>query len=141
MRNALEIINLNKTYRNGFEALKNINLEIKSGDFFAFLGPNGAGKSTVIGIISSLVTISSGSVKVLNEDITDNPDWAKKNIGIVPQEYNLNQFIPIQETMLNVGGYFGITREDAQKRTYELFSQLGIWDKRNLTPRLRGEMS
>ena len=135
MRNALEIINLNKTYRNGFEALKNINLEIKSGDFFAFLGPNGAGKSTVIGIISSLVTISSGSVKVLNEDISDNPDWAKKNIGIVPQEYNLNQFIPIQETMLNVGGYFGITREDAQKRTYELFSQLGIWDKRDLTPR------
>ena len=135
MKNALEIINLNKTYRNGFEALKNINLEIKSGDFFAFLGPNGAGKSTVIGIISSLVTISSGNVKVLDEDIKDNPDWAKKNIGIVPQEYNLNQFIPIQETMLNVGGYFGITREDAQERTYELFSQLGIWDKRDLTPR------
>ena len=135
MKNALEIINLNKTYRNGFEALKNINLEIKSGDFFAFLGPNGAGKSTVIGIISSLVTISSGNVKVLDEDIKDNPDWAKKNIGIVPQEYNLNQFIPIQETMLNVGGYFGITRENAQERTYELFSKLGIWDKRDLTPR------
>ena len=135
MRNALEIINLNKTYRNGFEALKNINLEIKSGDFFAFLGPNGAGKSTVIGIISSLVTISSGSVRVLGEDIMDNPDLAKKNIGIVPQEYNLNQFIPIQETMLNVGGYFGITREDAQERTYELFNQLGIWEKKDLTPR------
>ena len=135
MRNALEIINLNKTYRNGFKALKNINLEIKSGDFFAFLGPNGAGKSTVIGIISSLVTISSGKVKVLNEDITDNPDWAKKNIGIVPQEYNLNQFIPIEETMVNVGGYFGIERKDAQARTYELFNQLGIWDKRDLTPR------
>ncbi len=135
MRNALEIINLNKTYRNGFVALKNINLEIKSGDFFAFLGPNGAGKSTVIGIISSLVTISSGKVKVLNEDITDNPDWAKKNIGIVPQEYNLNQFIPIEETMINVGGYFGIKRKDAQERTNELFNQLGIWDKRDLTPR------
>ena len=135
MRNALEIINLNKTYRNGFVALKNINLEIKSGDFFAFLGPNGAGKSTVIGIISSLVTISSGKVKVLNEDIIDNPDWAKKNIGIVPQEYNLNQFIPIEETMINVGGYFGIERKDAQARTYELFNQLGIWDKRDLTPR------
>ncbi len=135
MKNALEIINLNKTYRNGFEALKNINLEIKSGDFFAFLGPNGAGKSTVIGIISSLVTISSGSVKVLGEDIMDNPDWAKKNIGIVPQEYNLNQFIPIEETMLNVGGYFGIKREDAHARTYELFNQLGIWDKKDLTPR------
>ena len=135
MKNALEIINLNKTYKNGFEALKNINLEIKSGDFFAFLGPNGAGKSTVIGIISSLVTISSGTVKVLGEDITDNPDWAKKNIGIVPQEYNLNQFIPIEETMLNVGGYFGITREDAHSRTYELFNQLGIWEKKDLTPR------
>ena len=135
MRNALEIINLNKTYRNGFKALKNINLEIKSGDFFAFLGPNGAGKSTVIGIISSLVTISSGSVRVLGEDIMDNPDLAKKNIGIVPQEYNLNQFIPIQETMLNVGGYFGITREEAQERTYELFNQLGIWEKKDLTPR------
>ena len=135
MRNALEIINLNKTYRNGFEALKNINLEIKSGDFFAFLGPNGAGKSTVIGIISSLVTITSGSVRVLGEDIMDNPDLAKKNIGIVPQEYNLNQFIPIQETMLNVGGYFGITREEAQERTYELFNQLGIWEKKDLTPR------
>ena len=135
MKNALEIINLNKTYRNGFEALKNINLEIKSGDFFAFLGPNGAGKSTVIGIISSLVTISSGSVKVLGEDITNNPDWAKKNIGIVPQEYNLNQFIPIEETMLNVGGYFGITRKDAHARTYELFNQLGIWEKKDLTPR------
>ena len=135
MKNALEIINLNKTYRNGFEALKNINLEIESGDFFAFLGPNGAGKSTVIGIISSLVTISSGTVKVLGEDITDNPDWAKKNIGIVPQEYNLNQFIPIEETMLNVGGYFGITREDAHSRTYELFNQLGIWEKKDLTPR------
>ena len=135
MKNALEIINLNKTYRNGFEALKNINLEIKSGDFFAFLGPNGAGKSTVIGIISSLVTISSGSVKVLGEDITNNPDWAKKNIGIVPQEYNLNQFIPIEETMLNVGGYFGIARDEAQRRTYELFNQLGIWEKKDLTPR------
>ncbi len=135
MKNALEIINLNKTYRNGFEALKNINLEIESGDFFAFLGPNGAGKSTVIGIISSLVTISSGTVKVLGEDITDNPDWAKKNIGIVPQEYNLNQFIPIEETMLNVGGYFGITREVAHSRTYELFNQLGIWEKKDLTPR------
>ena len=105
MGNALKINGLNKIYRNGYEALKNINLEIASGDFFAFLGPNGAGKSTVIGIISSLVTITSGKVYVLGENIIENPDHAKKNIGIVPQEYNLNQFIPIEETMINVGGY------------------------------------
>ncbi len=135
MKNALEIINLNKTYRNGFKALKNINLEINSGDFFAFLGPNGAGKSTVIGIISSLVTITSGNVKVLGQDIIENPDHAKENIGIVPQEYNLNQFIPIEETMLNVGGYFGLEQSVARDKTYELFSQLGIWAKRKLTPR------
>ena len=135
MGNALKINGLNKIYRNGYEALKNINLEIASGDFFAFLGPNGAGKSTVIGIISSLVTITSGKVYVLGENIIENPDHAKKNIGIVPQEYNLNQFIPIEETMINVGGYFGIERNEAKEKTYELFNQLGIWDKRLLTPR------
>ena len=135
MGNALKINRLNKIYRNGYEALKNINLEIASGDFFAFLGPNGAGKSTVIGIISSLVTITSGKVYVLGENIIENPDHAKKNIGIVPQEYNLNQFIPIEETMINVGGYFGIERNEAKEKTYELFNQLGIWDKRLLTPR------
>ena len=135
MGNALKINGLNKIYRNGNEALKNINLEIASGDFFAFLGPNGAGKSTVIGIISSLVTITSGKVYVLGENIIENPDHAKKNIGIVPQEYNLNQFIPIEETMINVGGYFGIERNEAKEKTYELFNQLGIWDKRLLTPR------
>lgn len=135
MGNALKIISLNKIYRNGYEALKNINLEIAAGDFFAFLGPNGAGKSTVIGIISSLVTITSGKVFVLGEDIIENPDHAKKNIGIVPQEYNLNQFIPIEETMINVGGYFGIERVQAQERTHKLFNQLGIWEKRHLTPR------
>ena len=135
MGNALKINGLNKIYRNGYEALKNINLEIASGDFFAFLGPNGAGKSTVIGIISSLVTITSGKVYVLGENIIEKPDHAKKNIGIVPQEYNLNQFIPIEETMINVGGYFGIERNEAKEKTYELFNQLGIWDKRLLTPR------
>ena len=135
MGNALKINGLNKIYRNGYEALKNINLEIASGDFFAFLVPNGAGKSTVIGIISSLVTITSGKVYVLGENIIENPDHAKKNIGIVPQEYNLNQFIPIEETMINVGGYFGIERNEAKEKTYELFNQLGIWDKRLLTPR------
>ena len=135
MDNAIDVRGLNKIYRNGFKALDNINLSIKKGDFFAFLGPNGAGKSTVIGIMSSLVRITSGKVEIFGSDISKDPNFAKRNIGLVPQEYNLNQFIPILETMINVAGYFGINRSDAEERTYELFNQLGIWDKRNVTPR------
>ena len=135
MDNAIDVRGLNKIYRNGFKALDNINLSIKKGDFFAFLGPNGAGKSTVIGIMASLVRITSGKVEIFGSDISRDPNSAKRNIGLVPQEYNLNQFIPILETMINVAGYFGINRNNAEERTYELFNQLGIWDKRNVTPR------
>ena len=135
MENALEIIKLNKIYKNNVKALDNISLTVEKGDFFAFLGPNGAGKSTVIGIISSLVNITSGNVNILGKDIIKYPDFAKRNIGLVPQEYNLCQFIPIEETMINVGGYFGLNRKDAESRTNMLFNQLGIWDKRKNTPR------
>ena len=135
MGKALEIIELNKVYKNNVKALDNISLSVDQGDFFAFLGPNGAGKSTVIGIISSLVNITSGRVNILGKDILKNPDFAKRNIGLVPQEYNLCQFIPIEETMINVGGYFGLNRKDAEKRTTVLFNQLGILDKRKNTPR------
>ena len=135
MEKALEIIKLNKVYRNNVRALYDISLSVDKGDFFAFLGPNGAGKSTVIGIISSLVNITSGRVNILGENIQENPDFAKRNIGLVPQEYNLCQFIPIEETMVNVGGYFGLTRKEAENRTNVLFNQLGIWDKRKSTPR------
>ena len=135
MEKALEIIKLNKVYRNNVRALHDISLSVDKGDFFAFLGPNGAGKSTVIGIISSLVNITSGRVNILGENIQENPDFAKRNIGLVPQEYNLCQFIPIEETMVNVGGYFGLTRKEDEKRTNVLINQLGIWDKRKNTPR------
>jgi ABC-2 type transport system ATP-binding protein len=116
-------------------ALDNISLSVEKGDLFAFLGPNGAGKSTVIGIISSLVRITSGEVLVFGENIQKNPDFAKRSIGLVPQEYNLCQFIPIEETMINVAGYFGINKDEAERRTYKLFNQLGIWNKRKNTPR------
>ena len=135
MENALDIIRLNKVYKNKVLALNNISLSVEKGDLFAFLGPNGAGKSTVIGIISSLVRITSGEVLVFGENVQKNPDFAKRNIGLVPQEYNLNQFIPIEETMINVAGYFGINKDEAEKRTYKLFNQLGIWNKRKNTPR------
>tara|TARA_B100001093_G_scaffold502313_1_gene555142 strand:- start:743 stop:1654 length:912 start_codon:yes stop_codon:yes gene_type:complete len=132
---ALEIKGLNKTYRNGVIALKDINLNIKDGDIFAFLGPNGAGKSTVIGIITTLVNITSGGVKVYGKDIIQHPEITKQMIGVVPQEYNLNQFIPIIETMVNIGGYFGLTKKQALSKTQELFEDLGIWHKRESTPR------
>ena len=135
MENAIDIINLNKVYKNKVRALENINLSVKKGDIFAFLGPNGAGKSTVIGIISSLVTITAGNVSVFGKNIQTNPEFAKKNIGLVPQEFNLNQFISIEETMINTAGYFGITRDIAYERTEKLFHQLGIWEKRKNTPR------
>ena len=135
MENALDIIRLNKVYKNKVLALDNISLSVEKGDLFAFLGPNGAGKSTVIGIISSLVRITSGEVLVFGENVQKNPDFAKRNIGLVPQEYNLNQFISIEETMINVAGYFGINKDEAERRTYKLFNQLGIWNKRKNTPR------
>jgi ABC-2 type transport system ATP-binding protein len=132
---ALEIKHLNKTYRNGVIALKDINLSVEDGDIFAFLGPNGAGKSTVIGIITTLVNITSGEVKVYGKDIMQHPEITKQMIGVVPQEYNLNQFIPIIETMVNIGGYFGLSKKQALIKTQELFEDLGIWHKRESTPR------
>ena len=132
---ALEIKHLNKTYRNGVIALKDINLNVEDGDIFAFLGPNGAGKSTVIGIITTLVNITSGEVKVYGNDIMQHPEITKQMIGVVPQEYNLNQFIPIIETMVNIGGYFGLSKKQALSKTQELFEDLGIWHKRESTPR------
>ena len=132
---ALEIKHLNKTYRNGVIALKDINLSVEDGDIFAFLGPNGAGKSTVIGIITTLVNITSGEVKVYGKDIIQHPEITKQMIGVVPQEYNLNQFIPIIETMINIGGYFGLSKKQALSKSQELFEDLGIWHKRESTPR------
>lgn len=132
---ALEIEQLNKTYRNGVTALKDVSLKVDDGDLFAFLGPNGAGKSTVIGIITTLVNITSGKVKVYGKDVIEYPEITKQMIGVVPQEYNLNQFIPIKETMVNIGGYFGLTKKESVKKTQQLFEDLGIWDKRDSTPR------
>ena len=133
--NAIDIINLDKIYKNRVQALNCINLSVKKGDLFAFLGPNGAGKSTVIGIISSLVTITSGRVCVFGDDIQQKPELVKRNIGLVPQEYNLNQFITVEETMFNIAGYFGIEKRLAAEKIYKLLNQLGIWNKRKNTPR------
>ena len=127
---ALQINNLQKTYANGLQALKGINLEVAEGDFFALLGPNGAGKSTIIGIITSLVKKSAGSVQVFNNDLETHSVIVKSLIGIVPQELNFSQFECCLEIVLNQAGYYGINRKLAKQRAEKYLRQLGLWEKR-----------
>jgi ABC-2 type transport system ATP-binding protein len=135
MTNALEIVDLHKTYKTGVQALCGINLEVKKGDFFALLGPNGAGKSTAIGIISSLVNKSSGSVKIFGHDIEEELEKAKSFIGLVPQEFNFNQFEPTIEIVVNQAGFYGINRKVAYQRAEKYLKQLGLWEKRHTIAR------
>ncbi len=128
---ALEINELRKVYRGGFEALKGINLTVDEGDFYALLGPNGAGKSTTIGIISSLVNKSSGSVKVFGYDLDTQLADLKRQIGLVPQEFNFNQFETVRQIVVNQAGYYGVPRKLAHERAEKYLSQLGLWDKRD----------
>ncbi|HEB82385.1 MAG TPA: ABC transporter ATP-binding protein [Gammaproteobacteria bacterium] len=129
--NALNIKNLQKTYKNGVQALKGVDLSVKQGDFFALLGPNGAGKSTVIGIISSLVNKSSGVVEVFGQNQDTDPAEVRMHIGLVPQEFNFNIFEPIGEILINQAGYYGINRREAKKRAEVHLKQLDLWDKRH----------
>lgn len=127
---ALSISDLKKTYKGGIEALCGVQLEVQEGDFFALLGPNGAGKSTTIGIICSLINKSSGNVKVFGHDIDFDLEAAKSCIGLVPQEFNFNQFELVFEIVVNQAGYYGIDRKIAGVRAEKYLKQLGLWDKR-----------
>ena len=138
---ALFIQNLQKTYNNGFQALKGVDLEVDAGDFFALLGPNGAGKSTLIGIISSLVTKSSGLISVFGHDLDKENAQAKSCIGLVPQEVNFNQFETVKNIVLNQAGYYGIPRKKALHQTEQCLRQMDLWDKRDtVSRRLSGGM-
>ena len=130
MSKAISIKNLTKTYPNNVKALKGISLDIEKGDFFALLGPNGAGKSTAIGIISSLINKTSGSVEVHGFDLDTQKDQAKSCIGLVPQEFNFNVFEPVFEIVVNQAGYYGIPRKQAAVKAEQLLKQLGLWEKR-----------
>jgi ABC-2 type transport system ATP-binding protein len=132
---ALAISDLRKTYHSGLEALKGINLEVQEGDFFALLGPNGAGKSTAIGIISSLVYKSSGQVAVFGHDLDAEPQVVRSMIGLVPQEFNFNQFEPVVEIVVNQAGYYGIPRSEALRRAKACLKQLDLWDRRTVMAR------
>ena len=130
-RNALEIKQLKKFYANGFPALKGIDLTVKSRDFFGLLGPNGAGKSTTIGIISSLVTKTEGTVKVFGHDLDTDQRNLKRHLGIVPQEFNFSIFETPMQILVNQAGYYGVPYRKANLRSKELLELMGIWDKRN----------
>lgn len=139
--NALSIKSLTKIYANGFQALKGINLDVEAGDFFALLGPNGAGKSTTIGIISSLVNASSGSVAVFGHDLQRERQRAKTFIGVMPQEINFNQFETVQSIVMTQAGYYGMPRKEARQRSEYCLKQMQLWDKRNtVSRRLSGGM-
>ncbi len=132
---ALEIKQLHKVYKSGTVALKGIDLEVQQGDFFALLGPNGAGKSTSIGIISSLVNKSSGTVRVFDYDLDTQLEDAKSQLGLVPQEFNFNQFETVLQIVLNQAGYYGVPRSVALVRAEKYLGQLGLWDKRHARSR------
>ncbi|WP_410686213.1 ABC transporter ATP-binding protein [Avibacterium paragallinarum] len=128
---ALEIKGLTKEYKNGVKALHGIDLSVEAGDFYALLGHNGAGKSTTIGIICSLVNKTSGDVKVFGADLDSNPSQLKQNIGLVPQEFNFNQFERVIDILTNQAGYYGIPRKEALGRAEVWLKKLDLWDKRH----------
>ncbi len=130
MTRAITIRNLNKTYENGFTALKGIDLDVEEGDFFALLGSNGAGKSTTIGVLSSMIRKTSGQVNIMGYDIDTDFYAAKKLLGLVPQEFNFNVFEPVLEIVVNQAGYYGIDRKPALESAENCLRELGLWDKR-----------
>jgi len=133
---ALEIKDLEKIYAGGTHALKGISLNVEKGDFFALLGPNGAGKSTTLGIVSSLVNKTSGSVKVMGYDLDQQRVQAKMKLGVVPQEFNFNQFEKVFDIVVTQAGYYGIPASVAQKRAETYLKKLGLWDKRQTPARM-----
>ena len=128
---ALDIRQLRKTYANGVEALKGIDLSVKQGDFFALLGANGAGKSTTIGLITTLLTKTSGSIRINGYDLDTQAQKAKSCLGLVPQEFNLNVFETCLGILLNQAGYYGLSRKQALPRALSLLEQLGLLEKRH----------
>ena len=132
---ALSIKNLSKKYKSGVEALKSVSFDVQQGDFFALLGPNGAGKTTAIGIITSLVNKSSGSIEVFGHDMDKELAKAKSCIGVVPQEVNLNLFDFNFNILVNQAGFYGIPRSEGKKRAEEYLKKMQLWEKRKTDAR------
>lgn len=133
---ALQLTHLTKTYKNGFEALKGINLLVEQGDFYALLGANGAGKSTTISIVSSLIKKTSGKVEIFGYDLDNQASLAKQHLGVVPQEFNFGHFEKPFDILVTQAGYYGIDKKTAEQRAEYYLQQLGLWDKRHTQARL-----
>lgn len=133
---ALAVKNLTKVYGNGFEALKGITLEVQQGDFFALLGPNGAGKSTTLGIVCGLIQKTEGEATVMGYDVNDDAFNARRMLGVVPQEFNFNQFEKVMDIVVTQAGYFGINKKEAEANAEELLKALDLWEKRDQQSRM-----
>lgn len=131
---AIEIIDLEKKYKS-FTALKNVNLTVQDGDFFALLWINGAWKTTIIWILTDLVIKTSGIVKIFWVDIDTDFATAKSYVWVVPQEFNLDIFSKVINVIIGQAGYYGIERKEAEKRAEVLLKELGLWEKRNVEVR------
>jgi ABC-2 type transport system ATP-binding protein len=129
MKLAISVSNLSKTYKSGFQALKNINLDIRTGEIFALLGPNGAGKTTLINIICGIVTPSAGTVLVDGHDISSDYRITRAKIGLVPQELTTDAFETPPATMRFSRGVFGKPPNPAHIE--KVLRQLSLWDKRD----------
>ena len=132
---ALRMRELRKTYDNGVQALKGVSLDVAPGDFFALLGPNGAGKSTLIGITSSLVNLSAGSVEVFGIDLATRRSEAMRQIGLVPQEINFNLFEQPLDILVNYAGFYGIPRAEAMERAEAELRRAHLWEKARMMSR------
>jgi ABC-2 type transport system ATP-binding protein len=133
---ALKVQGLSKVYDNGFQALKGIDLSVEQGDFFALLGPNGAGKSTTLGILSGLVQKTAGLAEVMGFDVNKQSFGARLNLGVVPQEFNFNQFEKVEDVVVTQAGYFGLSRREARANAEYLLKELDLWDKRDEPSRM-----
>ncbi|MBI4550109.1 MAG: ABC transporter ATP-binding protein [Candidatus Omnitrophica bacterium] len=129
--NAISIHNLVKYYRNRFLALKNISFEVNEGEFFGFLGPNGAGKTTTINILTGLANFNEGTVRVFGHDVMKDYRETRKLIGLVPQEFNFDPYLSIEQILIYEGGYFGIPRKTCRDRARALLNEFGLYEKRN----------
>lgn len=136
--NALSISNLRKTYKNGVQALLGIDLDVPSGEFFGLLGPNGAGKTTCIGIVTGLVNKTGGSVEIFGKDLDGNFHEARRQLGVVPQEFNFNIFERVHDIVMQQAGYYGLPRRVARNKAEKYLKQLDLWDKRHVPA---GELS
>jgi ABC-2 type transport system ATP-binding protein len=136
MTAALSIQGLEKVYGNGFKALKGIDLTVQKGDFFALLGPNGAGKSTTLGIVSSLVQKTTGRVEIMGHDLVTDTFAAKSCLGVVPQEFNFNQFEKVYDIVITQAGYYGLTAKQAAPQAEKLLKALDLWDKKDQASRM-----